>query len=142
MHRLARTTLAKPAVWAALLYVGLAAATQDTIPFVQLEMFRFYVPDGATVVPVSYLDGKRAPIDSVVGFSGVTGQNIDVTHQGYQCSVEHRFREQRDWIDAHPAGERGAGPIEVVVGVEVLHLIDGTLTERFREDGRGSAWPK
>ena len=142
MKRLLDRLLTHPAVFSSLIYLALAALPRHTLPFVERDMFKFEVPTQPVAVPVSFIDGERQPIESVVGFSGFTGADVDVHYPGYQSSVEHRFHEQQQWIDAHLSGERGPGPIEVIIGIQIIDVTGESPSITFREDARGTAWPQ
>ncbi len=142
MKPIIRGLVTRPALFSALLYLALAFLPRHTLPFVEREMFKFALSTKPVVIPVSFIAGKRRHIETVVDLEGIAGSDVDIEHRGYHSSVEYRFREQKKWIENNSNGTRGPGPIEVVIGVQILDFSNGMPTLQFREDGRGTAWPK
>ncbi|MFZ5482335.1 MAG: hypothetical protein ACOZNI_36575 [Myxococcota bacterium] len=110
------------------------------VPFVRFPAFQFPVAREATAVPLFLADGERADVRDYTAFAGVGPDDVDVRHEGYACSVEHKLHEQRAWL-AENAGE--GGPVRVEIGLLILSLDEaGRLVATPRVDATGTARPR
>ncbi len=130
-----------PAAIAAAAYLGLALLGGGRLPLVEKTMFRFSVPQVATVVPLFLADGERARAEDFVNFVNLPPEVVDLEHHGYECSVEHKLHEQKNWLAAHQAAAgAAAGPVSVALGVQLLSIgPNGKVKIEERIDARGTA---
>ena len=130
-----------PAFLGFVTYLMLAAGLGGHVPFVQWSMFRFYLPEGATVTPLFLADGQRASEVDYTDFVGLTADQVDLAHEGYECGVEHKLQELHDWIDQNQApNDADPGPVEIQIGLTILSLNDeGQVVIETRIDATGTA---
>jgi hypothetical protein len=125
----------------AAVFLLLALTAGSIVPFARFPVFRFPSTEGRMAVPVLLADGHLASVEDFIDYSGIDPQRIDVEHIGLGSIVQHRFEEQRSWIQEHQAPPGAPeGPVSIEVGIRVLTtdpekgLVIGT-----RIDARGKA---
>lgn len=115
--------VSKPAAIAFGAYLVLSAVGDGYLPLFHLTMFGFSVPQHATVVPYFKVAGEIAQVTDYTAFDGITAQDVDVGHEGYECSVEHLLLEHQQWIGQHQlGGAPGVDRVAVEIGFHVLDL--------------------
>jgi hypothetical protein len=128
------------AVGSGVLYVVLALVAGGSLPFVERHMFRFAVMEGPVALPLLRVDGVDADCAALQAISGLSPDQVDVEHRGYQSSVEHKFAELRDCLAARQAPAGAApGPLRVELGLIILQHVNGELQVRERIDAVGAA---
>lgn len=124
-----------------LTYVVVAVGLRGAVPFFMYPMFRFSLPNGATVTPLFLADDAPAHEDDFTDFVGLRGDMVDVRHRGYECSVEHMLHELAFHLEEHqaPAGSP-PGPVAIGIGVRVLEIgPDGQVRNTPYVDAVGTA---
>lgn len=123
----------RPAALAFGAYLLAAVLGDDWMPLAHHTMFVFSLPQQATVVPYFLVNGHPEPITDYDDFEGIGPDDVDVTHVGFECSVEHKLFEQRAWLAEHargsaPAARQGA-PVPVELGFWVMDIAaDGRVS--------------
>ncbi len=124
-------------------FIVLAFGLRGAVPFVPFPMFVFKLPERPTVTPLFKADGVSTSEEGFERFTGVTPEQVDITHRGYECSAEHMLHEMQGWLREHQAAPGEAeGPVVVEIGLRILEIApDGRVLTTERVDARGRAWP-